>query len=129
MKKALRCHGSPEAITTDGLRTYKAAKTELGIPQKLEIGRWTKNRVENSHLSIRSWEGAMLRFRRMKTFQKFASVQANVHDHFNQKRHLVDQQTYKQRRSTAEAEWQSRMARGSAPKAIGPPIGDELRLD
>jgi putative transposase len=30
MKKALKRHGPPEAITTDGLRSYKAAMTELG---------------------------------------------------------------------------------------------------
>jgi putative transposase len=32
----------------------------------------------------------MLRFRRMKTLQKFGSVDANVHNHFNLERHLVD---------------------------------------
>ena len=37
----------------------------------------------------------------MKTLQKFASVHANVHNHFNQERHLVDRQTYKERRSAA----------------------------
>jgi putative transposase len=30
MKKALTRHGSPEAITTDGLRSYRAAMRELG---------------------------------------------------------------------------------------------------
>ena len=49
----------------------------------------------------------MLRFRLMKTLQKFASVQTNVHNHFNSKRHLVDRQTYKTARSAALAEWQS----------------------
>jgi putative transposase len=49
----------------------------------------------------------MLRFRRMKSLQKFASVHANVHNHFSLERHLVDRQTYKQRRSTALAEWQA----------------------
>ena len=46
----------------------------------------------------------------MKTLQKFASVHANVHNHFNQERHLVDRQTYKERRSAAPDEWQSLMA-------------------
>jgi putative transposase len=46
----------------------------------------------------------------MKTLQKFASVHANVHNHFNQERHLVDRQTYKLRHSAALAEWQSLMA-------------------
>ncbi len=52
----------------------------------------------------------MLRFRRMKTLQEFASVHANVHNHFNQESHLVDRQTYKDRRSAALAEWQCVMA-------------------
>jgi putative transposase len=52
----------------------------------------------------------MLRFRQMKTFQKFASVHASLHNHFNQQRHLVDRQTFKLRRSAALAEWQSLMA-------------------
>ena len=53
MKKALKRHGSTERITTDGLRSYKAAMTELGNADKQEIGRWANNRVENSHLSFR----------------------------------------------------------------------------
>jgi putative transposase len=106
MKKTLKRHGSPEAITTDGLRSYGAAMTELGNREKQEIGRWANNRCENSHLSFRRRERAMLRFRRMKSLQKFASVHANVHNHFALERHLVDRQTYKERRSAALAEWQ-----------------------
>src|ERR1700712_3947407 len=106
MKKALKRHGSPEAITTDGLRSYRAAMKDLGNADKQEVGRWANNRVENSHLSFRRRERAMLRFRRMKSLQKFASVHANVHNHFNLERHLVDRQTYKERRSAALAEWQ-----------------------
>jgi len=109
MKKALKRHGSPEAITIDGLRSYKAAMDELGNTGKQEIGRWANNRVENSHLPFRRRERAMLRFRQMKSLQKFASVHANVHNHFNLERHLVDRQTYKTRRS-ALAEWQNLVA-------------------
>jgi putative transposase len=87
MKKALQRHGSPEKVTTDGLRSYKAAMNELGNAEKQEIGRWANNRVENSHLSFRRRERAMLRFRRMKTLQKFGSVHGNVHNSFNQERH------------------------------------------
>ena len=47
----------------------------------------------------------MLRFRHMKTPQKFASVHANVHNHFNTQRLLVDRTTYKALRSAALAEW------------------------
>ena len=52
----------------------------------------------------------MIRFRRMKTLQKFASVHARVHNHFNQERHLIGQKIYKESRSAALAEWRSIMA-------------------
>jgi len=107
MKKALKRHGQAEVIVTDGLRSYPAAMRELGNPDRREMGRWKNNRVENSHLPFRRRERAMLRFRRMKTLQKFASVHASVHNHFSQERHLVDRKTYKLRRSAALAEWQN----------------------
>ncbi len=110
MKKTLKRHGRVEAITTDGLRSYKAAMKELGNEEKQEIGRWAHNRCENAHLPFRRRERAMLRFRKMSSLQKFASVHADVHNHFNQERHLIDRQTYKERRSAALAEWQSLMS-------------------
>ena len=94
LHKALKRHGSPEAITTDGRRSYGAAMTELGDWEKQEVGRWANNRVENAHLRLRRRARAMLRFWQMKTLQKFASVHANVHDHFSLERHLIDRQTY-----------------------------------
>jgi len=33
-----------------------------------------------------------------------------LHNHFNLERHLVDRQTYKERRSAALAEWQNLVA-------------------
>jgi putative transposase len=103
MKKALKRHGSPEAITTDGLRSHRAATKELGNAEKQEVGRWANNRVENSDLSFRRRKRAMLRFIHMKSLRNFTSV----HNHFNLERHLVDRQTFKERRSAALAEWQS----------------------
>ena len=70
------------------------------------MGQWLNNRAENSHLPFRRRERAMLRFRRMKTLQKFVSVHASFHSHFNAERHLVDRQIFKLRRSAALAEWQ-----------------------
>ena len=40
MKKALKRHGSPEAITTDGLSSYGAAMDDLGCRDRQEVGRW-----------------------------------------------------------------------------------------
>ena len=107
MKKALKRHGKPETIVTDGLRSYLAAMRDLGNQDRREYGRWLNNRVENSHLPFRRRERAMLRFRQMKTLQKFASVHASIQNHFSQERHLVDRNTYKLRRSVALAEWRA----------------------
>ena len=107
LKKALKRHGRAETIVTDGLRSYPAAMRKLGNLDRREMGRWKNNRAENSHLPFRRRERAMLRFRRMKSLQKFVSVHASFHNHFNQQRNLVDRQTYKLRRSAALAEWQS----------------------
>ncbi|MBX3478315.1 MAG: IS6 family transposase [Brevundimonas sp.] len=107
IKKAMKRHGRPKAIVTDGLRSYKAALNDLGNADRQEVGRWANNRVENSHLPFRRRERAMLRFRRMKTLQKFSSVHAAFHNHFNQDRHLISRDDYKTRRSVALAEWQS----------------------
>lgn len=72
MKKALKRHGSPKTITTEGRRSYGAAIDERGRRDRQEVGRWANNRVENSHLPFRRRERAMLRFRQMKTLPKFA---------------------------------------------------------
>ena len=107
IKKALKRHGRAETIVTDGLRSYPAAMRELGNLDRREMDRWKNNRAENSHLPFRRRERAMLRFRKMETLQKFVSVHASVHNHFNHERHLNDRQTYKTRRLAALAEWQS----------------------
>src|SRR5579875_463202 len=107
MKKLMKRHGCAKTVTTDGLRSYKAAMKDLGVADSQEVGRWANNRAENSHQPFRRRERAMLRFRRMKTLQQFASVHATFHNHFNQERHLVSRQTYKERRSAALAEWRA----------------------
>jgi putative transposase len=107
MKKALKRHGTPERIVTDGLRSYPAAMQDLGNLERRDVGQYLNNRAENSHLAFRRRERAMLRFRQIKSLQKFAAVHASVANHFNSERHLVDRQTYKIRRSKALSEWQS----------------------
>ena len=105
IKKAMKRHGCPRAIVTDKLRSYAAALKEIGAADLQETGRRLNNRAENSHLPFRRRERAMLRFRRMKTLQKFTSVHASVHNHFSQERHLISRDLYRQRRSAALAEW------------------------
>jgi putative transposase len=107
LHEALKPHGRPEVIIIDGLPSYPAPMRDLGNLDHRGMGRWKNNRAENSHLPLRRRERAMLRFRQIKTLQKSASVQASVHNHFNQEHHLVDRQTCKTRRSSALAEGHS----------------------
>ena len=52
----------------------------------------------------------MLRFRRMRTLQKFASVHSSVHNYFPTERHLQNRNHYKLYRATALAEWRGLLA-------------------
>jgi len=110
LKKALKRHGRPEQVVTDRLRTYGAAMKALGRGDDREMGRWMNNRAENSHQPFRRRERAMLRFRRMRSLQKFASVHASVHNHFNQERALYSRSNYKANRAAALEEWRSLFA-------------------
>jgi putative transposase len=107
LKKMMKRDGKPKAIVTDKLRSYGAAMKEIGNADVQETGRWLNNRAENSHQPFRRRERAMLRLRRMHTLQKFSAVHTSVHYHFNQERHLVSRDIYKERRSAALAEWQA----------------------
>jgi putative transposase len=104
LRKSMRRHGSPEVLVTDKLRSYGAAMKEIGNAQRQETGRWANNRAENSHQPFRRRQRAMLRFRRMRTLQKFVSVHASVHNHFNQERALYNRQNFKTNRAAALAE-------------------------
>jgi putative transposase len=105
LKRLMKKYGKPHSIATDRLRSYGAAMKIIGNADRQECGRWMNNRAENSHQPFRRREHAMLRFRSMKTLQKFCSVHASVQNHFNKERHLVSRETYKQGRSAAQAEW------------------------
>jgi putative transposase len=101
----LKRHGIVEAIVTDRLGSYGAALKVLGAVDKRETGRWLNNRAENSHQPFRRRERAMLRFRRMRSLQKFAAVHGSIHNHFNQERTLIGRQNFKERRAAALTEW------------------------
>ncbi len=106
LKKAMKRYGRPEIVVTDRLRSYRAAMREIGNEARQETGMWLNNRAENSHQPFRRRERAMARFRSSKSLQKFASIHASVHNHFNQDRHLNSRQVFKSHRSAALAEWQ-----------------------
>lgn len=105
LKKLMKRYGSPTVIVTDRLRSYGAAMKVIGNVDKQEVGRWKNNRAENSHLPFRRRERAMLRFRRMRSLQKFVAVHSSIHNHFNQERHLYSRKNFKLNRIAALSEW------------------------
>lgn len=105
LMKALRRRGQLEVIVTEKLRSHGAALKELGADDRQESGCWLNNRAENSHLPFRRRERAMLRFRRMRSLQKFASVHASVSNLSNQERSLYSRSIFKQNRGAALTEW------------------------
>jgi putative transposase len=105
LRKSMRRYGRPEAIVTDRLRSYGAALRDLRGSDLQVTGRWLNNRAENSHQPFRRRERAMLRFRRMRSLQKFASVHSSVHNLFNLERHLYSRDNFKLHRTAALAEW------------------------
>jgi putative transposase len=107
LRKAIRKHGQPESIVTDRLRPHGAVLREMGSGVHHETGRWANNRAENSHLPFRRRERAMLRFRRVRSLQKFAAVHASVSNHFNQGRSLSSRDIFKLNRAAALAEWRA----------------------
>ena len=105
LRKTMKRYGRPEVIVTDRLRSYRAAMKVIGNEARQATGRWLNNRAENSHQPFRRRERAMAKFRSAKSLQKFASIHASVHNHFNQERHLYSRQNFKHNRTAALAEW------------------------
>ena len=105
LRKAMKRFGRPEVIVTDRLRSYPAAMKIIGNAERQETGRWLNNRAENSHQPFRRRERAMAKFRSAKSLQKFVSIHASVHNHFNQECYLGSRQNFKFNRLAALAEW------------------------
>ena len=105
LKKIIKRYGKPHEIVTDRLKSYRAAMKVIGDSEVQEVGRWKNNRCENSHLPFRRREQAMLKFRRLRSLQKFVSIHSSIHNHFNHDRHLTSREYFKSQRTAAIAEW------------------------
>src|SRR5271165_1217588 len=100
----------PEMLVTDKLRSYGAAKSELGLSARHEQGLRKNNRAENSHLPVRRRERKMQRFKSPGSAQRFLSVHAAVHNTFNVQRHLTSRNTLRVLRDDALRTWRAATA-------------------
>ena len=74
MRKLLRKQGyAPRVLVTDKLRSYGAARRDLGLSARHEQGLRKNNRAENSHQMVRRRERKMQRFKSARSAQRFLS--------------------------------------------------------
>ena len=101
---------TPEVLVTDKLRSYGAAKSELGLSARHEQGLRRNNRAENSHQPVRRREFKMQRFKSPGSAQRFLSVHAAVHNTFNTQRHLTSRKALRVLRGEAFDTWRTATA-------------------
>jgi len=105
LRKSIRRYGFPKEIVTDKLKSYGAALRKLDAAHLQRTGRYTNNMVENSHLPFRRRERGMNRFRLANSLQKFVSIHAVFHNHFNNQRNLNNREDYKNLRDISLSQW------------------------
>jgi transposase-like protein len=111
MRKLLKKQGfAPKVLVTDKLRSYGAAKAEIGLSARHEQGLRKNNRAENSHLPVRRREHKMQRFKSPGSAQRFLSTHAAVHNNFNVQRHLTSRNTLRLLRGEAFQNWRAATA-------------------
>jgi transposase-like protein len=70
---------APDVIVTDKLRSYGAAKAQIGLLVHHEQGLCKNNRAENLHQPTWRREPKMQRFKSPASAQRFLSIHATVH--------------------------------------------------
>jgi putative transposase len=108
MRKLLRKQGhAPSVLVTDKLRSYGAAKAEIGVSACHEQGLRKNNRAENSHQPVRRRERQWLGFRSPGGTQRFLAIPSAVYNLFNVQRHLISRRTLRQFRAEALEQWRA----------------------
>jgi transposase-like protein len=108
MRKLLRKQGFvPAVLVTDKLRSYGAARRDLGLSSRHEQGLRQNNSAENSHQPVRRRERTMQGFKSAGWAQRFLSIHAAVHNTFNLQRHLVSRRTLRLFGAEAAQAWQN----------------------
>jgi putative transposase len=85
----------PRIITTDQLRSYRAAIAEVLPGVEHRQGKGLNNRAENSHQPTRLRERVMRRFKSAGHAQRFLSAFGVISTHFRPRKHLLTAERYR----------------------------------
>ncbi len=111
MRKLLKKQGfASDVMVTDKLRSYGAAKAEMGLSARHEQGLRKNNRAKNSHQQTRRRERKMQRFKSPGSAQRFLSIHAAVQNSFKVQRHLTSRRTLRILRDEAFQTWRAATA-------------------
>ena len=95
----------PYRITTDKLRSYKAALNQLGVHIDHCTDQYANNISELSHQKTRNQQRHMRQFKSIGQSQRFLSAHGVVNNHFRQQRHLMSAKSYRTLRGRSMREW------------------------
>lgn len=111
MRKLLKKQGgAPTVLVTDKLRSYAAARRELGLSAHHEQGLRQNNRAENSHQPVRRRERKQQGFKSPGSAQRFLSLHAAVQNTFYVQRPLISRPLLRLFRVEAAEVWQKATA-------------------
>ena len=111
MRKLIKKQGfAPTVLVTDKLRSYGAAKAQIGLTAHHEQSLRKNNRAENSHQPVRRRERKLQRFKSPGSAQRFLSAHSAVYNTFNVQRHLISRSTLRVFRGDAMEHWRAAVA-------------------
>jgi len=104
-EKLLGKYKAPTRITTDRLRSYRAALREVLPNVKHLRGKWLNNRAENSHISVRERERRMKKFKSPEHAQMFLERFEFIRQYTKPKEHLLSASAYRRSLAYRLREW------------------------
>ena len=102
LKKSAR---APRVMITDKLKSYGAARKDMGLKIEHRQHKGLNNRAENSHLPTRRRERIMKRFKSPRQVQRFLSIHDQVANLFHFPRNRLSANAHRTARAAAFAAW------------------------
>jgi putative transposase len=96
---------APRVMITDKLKSYGAARKDMGLGIEHRQHKGLNNRAENSHLPTRRRERIMKRFKSPRQVQRFLSIHDQVANLFHFPRNKLSANEYRAARAQAFSTW------------------------